>query len=398
MGLRKILDDMEPHFEKGGRYEKWYALYEAADTIFYSPSSVTKTNAHVRDGVDLKRIMITVWFCAFPAMFYGMWNIGFQANQIMLDAGIAGGEGWRHVMISMMAGYDPASLWDNFWHGFWYFIPVYAVTFVVGGFWEVLFAMKRGHEVNEGFFVTSILFALICPPSIPLWQVALGISFGVVIAKEVFGGTGKNFLNPALAGRAVLFFAYPAQMSGDAVWTAVDGFTGATPLSVVASDGMAVLQEKMTWMDAFLGNMHGSMGEVSTLAIFLGGGVLLWTGIASWRIVLGVLIGMFGLSMLFNSMQSDNLMMAMPWHWHLVLGGFAFGMMFMATDPVSSSMTNTGKWIFGALIGCMVVLIRVVNPAFPEGMMLAILFANLFAPLIDHFVVQANIKRRLARG
>ena len=342
--------------------------------------------------------MITVWFCAFPAMFYGMWNIGFQANQIMLDAGIAGGEGWRHVMISMMAGYDPASLWDNFWHGFWYFIPVYAVTFVVGGFWEVLFAMKRGHEVNEGFFVTSILFALICPPSIPLWQVALGISFGVVIAKEVFGGTGKNFLNPALAGRAFLFFAYPAQMSGDAVWTAVDGFTGATPLSVVASDGMAVLQEKMTWMDAFLGNMHGSMGEVSTLAIFLGGGVLLWTGIASWRIVLGVLIGMFGLSMLFNSMQSDNLMMAMPWHWHLVLGGFAFGMMFMATDPVSSSMTNTGKWIFGALIGCMVVLIRVVNPAFPEGMMLAILFANLFAPLIDHFVVQANIKRRLARG
>ncbi|MBB5187410.1 MULTISPECIES: NADH:ubiquinone reductase (Na(+)-transporting) subunit B [Zhongshania] len=398
MGLRKILDDMEPHFEKGGRYEKWYALYEAADTIFYSPSSVTKTNAHVRDGVDLKRIMITVWFCAFPAMFYGMWNIGFQANQIMLDSGIAAGEGWRHVMISMMAGYDPASLWDNFWHGFWYFIPVYAVTFVVGGFWEVLFAMKRGHEVNEGFFVTSILFALICPPSIPLWQVALGISFGVVIAKEVFGGTGKNFLNPALAGRAFLFFAYPAQMSGDAVWTAVDGFTGATPLSVVASDGMAVLQEKMTWMDAFLGNMHGSMGEVSALAIFLGGAVLLWTGIASWRIVVGVLIGMVGLSMLFNSMQSDNLMMAMPWHWHLVLGGFAFGMMFMATDPVSSSMTNTGKWIFGALIGCMVVLIRVVNPAFPEGMMLAILFANLFAPLIDHFVVQANIKRRLARG
>jgi Na+-transporting NADH:ubiquinone oxidoreductase subunit B len=398
MGLRKILDDMEPHFEKGGRYEKWYALYEAADTIFYSPSSVTKTNAHVRDGVDLKRIMITVWFCAFPAMFYGMWNIGFQANQIMLDSGIAAGEGWRHAMISMMAGYDPASLWDNFWHGFWYFIPVYAVTFVVGGFWEVLFAMKRGHEVNEGFFVTSILFALICPPSIPLWQVALGISFGVVIAKEVFGGTGKNFLNPALAGRAFLFFAYPAQMSGDAVWTAVDGFTGATPLSVVASDGMAVLQEKMTWMDAFLGNMHGSMGEVSALAIFLGGAVLLWTGIASWRIVVGVLIGMVGLSMLFNSMQSDNLMMAMPWHWHLVLGGFAFGMMFMATDPVSSSMTNTGKWIFGALIGCMVVLIRVVNPAFPEGMMLAILFANLFAPLIDHFVVQANIKRRLARG
>ena len=399
MGLRKFLDDIEPNFEKGGRFEKWYALYEAADTIFYSPSSVTKSNAHVRDGVDLKRIMITVWFCAFPAMFYGMWNIGFQANQIMLDTGLAAGEGWRHVMISMMAGYDPTSIWDNFWHGFWYFIPVYAVTFVVGGFWEVLFAMKRGHEVNEGFFVTSILFALICPPSIPLWQVALGISFGVVIGKEVFGGTGKNFLNPALAGRAFLFFAYPAQMSGDAVWTAVDGFTGATPLSVVASDGLAVLQEQMTWMDAFIGNMHGSMGEVSTLAILIGGAVLLWTGIASWRIVAGVLIGMFALTSLFNSVDSgSNLMMAMPWHWHLVLGGFAFGMMFMATDPVSASMTNTGKWVYGALIGVMVVLIRVVNPAFPEGMMLAILFANLFAPLIDHFVVQANIKRRLARG
>lgn len=399
MGLRKFLDDIEPNFEKGGRFEKWYALYEAADTIFYSPSSVTKSNAHVRDGVDLKRIMITVWFCAFPAMFYGMWNIGFQANQIMLDTGLAAGEGWRHVMISMMAGYDPTSIWDNFWHGFWYFIPVYAVTFVVGGFWEVLFAMKRGHEVNEGFFVTSILFALICPPSIPLWQVALGISFGVVIGKEVFGGTGKNFLNPALAGRAFLFFAYPAQMSGDAVWTVVDGFTGATPLSVVASDGLAVLQEQMTWMDAFIGNMHGSMGEVSTLAILIGGAVLLWTGIASWRIVAGVLIGMFALTTLFNSVDSgSNLMMAMPWHWHLVLGGFAFGMMFMATDPVSASMTNTGKWVYGALIGVMVVLIRVVNPAFPEGMMLAILFANLFAPLIDHFVVQANIKRRLARG
>jgi len=398
MGLRKVLDDMEPHFEKGGRYEKWYALYEAVDTIFYSPSSVTKTTAHVRDGVDLKRIMITVWFCVFPAMFYGMWNIGFQANTIMADMGIVAGEGWRHALIGMFAGYDPTSVWDNFWHGFWYFIPVYAVTFVVGGFWEVLFAMKRGHEVNEGFFVTSILFALICPPSIPLWQVALGISFGVVIGKEVFGGTGKNFLNPALTGRAFLFFAYPAQLSGDAVWTAVDGYTGATALSVAATDGMAALQDKLTWMDAFMGNMHGSMGEVSTIAILIGGAVLLWTGIASWRIVLGVFGGMVGLSLLFNSLGGDNPMMAMPWYWHFVLGGFAFGMIFMATDPVSASMTNTGKFIFGALIGVMVVLIRVVNPAFPEGMMLAILFANLFAPLIDHFVVQANIKRRLARG
>ena len=398
MGLRSLLDNLEPHFEKGGRFEKWYALYEAVDTIFYSPGSVTKTTAHVRDGVDLKRIMITVWFCAFPAMFFGMWNIGFQANTIMAEAGLAAGEGWRHVMIGMFAGYDPSSLWDNFWHGFWFFIPVYAVTFVVGGFWEVLFAMKRGHEVNEGFFVTSILFALICPPSIPLWQVALGISFGVVVGKEVFGGTGKNFLNPALTGRAFLFFAYPAQLSGDAVWTAVDGYTGATALSVAASEGMAALQQNLTWFDAFTGNMHGSMGEVSTIAILIGGAVLLWIGIASWRIVLGVFSGMVALSLLFNSVGGENPMMAMPWYWHFVLGGFAFGMIFMATDPVSAAMTNTGKFIFGLLIGAMVVLIRVVNPAFPEGMMLAILFGNLFAPLIDHFVVQANIKRRLARG
>ncbi len=397
--LRKILDDLEPHFHKGGKWENWFALYEAADTIFYSPDSTTKTTAHVRDGVDLKRMMITVWFCAFPAMFYGMWNVGFQANTIIADANVLLNDDWRFALINAFAGNDPTSIWDNFWYGFWYFIPVYLVTFVVGGFWEVLFAMKRGHEVNEGFFVTSILFALTCPPSIPLWQVALGISFGVVIGKEVFGGTGKNFLNPALTGRAFLFFAYPASMSGDAVWTAVDGYTGATALSVVASDGVAVMQQQLSWMDAFIGNIPGSMGETSTLAILLGGAVLLWTRIASWRIVAGVMIGMVALSSLLNLIGSDsNPMFAMGWEWHFVLGGFAFGMIFMATDPVSASMTNAGKWWFGGLIGVMVVLIRVVNPAFPEGMMLAILFANLFAPLIDHFVVQANINRRLARG
>jgi len=298
-----------------------------------------------------------------------------------------------------LGGSDPTNLWDNMWYGFWYFMPVYAMTFVVGAFWEVLFAMKRGHEVNEGFFVTSILFALICPPSIPLWQVALGISFGIVIGKEVFGGTGKNFLNPALVGRAFLFFAYPADMSGDEVWTAIDGYTGATALSVVASDGMAALQSQMTWWDSFIGTIQGSMGETSTAAILLGGLALLWTRIASWRIVMGVMLGMIGFSLLLNTIGStDNTMFAMPWYWHLTLGGFAFGMFFMATDPVSASMTNTGKWWFGGLIGVMVVLIRVVNPAFPEGMMMAILFANLCAPVIDHFVVQANIKRRLARG
>ena len=402
MALRKFLDKIEHHFEKGGRYEKWYALYEAVDTFFYRPGSVTRSTAHVRDGIDLKRIMITVWLCTFPAMFFGMWNIGFQANSIMAGNPelLAAQEGWRFGLIGMLGGFDPNSLWDCFIQGAAYFLPVYLTTFIVGGFWEVLFASIRRHEVNEGFFVTSVLFALTLPPDIPLWQVALGISFGVVIGKEVFGGTGKNFLNPALVGRAFLFFAYPADMSGDMVWTSVDGYAGATTLSVAAAGGMEqVTANGLTWWNAFVGLEHGSMGETSTLAIFIGGAFLLLTKIASWRIVSGVLLGMIATSMLFNSIGSDtNPMFAMPWYWHLVVGGFAFGMIFMATDPVSASMTNTGKWIFGALIGLMVVLIRVVNPAFPEGMMLAILFANLCAPLIDHFVVQANIKRRIARG
>ena len=396
MGLRKILDDMEHHFQEGGRFQNWYALYEAADTIFYSPGSVTKSTAHVRDGIDLKRIMITVWFAAFPAMFYGMYNLGFQATDVM--AAGQGVEGWRGALIETFGGYDAASIWHCFWYGAVFYLPIYIVTFVVGGFWEVLFAMKRGHEVNEGFFVTSILYALICPPDIPLWQVALGISFGVVIGKEVFGGTGKNFLNPALTGRAFLYFAYPAQLSGDSVWVAVDGYTAATPLSVVASDGMAALQQQWTWMEAFLGSIPGSVGETSTLAILIGGVILLATRVASWRIVTGVMIGMVALSSLLNVVGSDtNPAFAMPWYWHLVTGGFAFGMIFMATDPVSAAMTNTGKWAFGILIGLMTVLIRVVNPPFPEGIMLAILFATLFAPLMDHFVVQSNIKRRLAR-
>ncbi|OOV88280.1 NADH:ubiquinone reductase (Na(+)-transporting) subunit B [Oceanospirillum linum] len=399
MGLRKILDNMEPHFHKGGKYENWYALYEAVDTIFYSPGSTTKHTAHVRDGVDLKRMMITVWMCTFPAMFFGMWNVGYHANMAMAETGLMAAEGWRGGLISLFAGYDPASLWDNMIHGAMYFLPVYAVTFIVGGFWEVLFAMKRGHEVNEGFFVTSILFALTLPATIPLWQVALGITFGVVVAKEIFGGTGKNFLNPALAGRAFLYFAYPAQISGDAVWTAVDGYTGATALGVAAADGMAGLTETLTWWDSFTGVMPGSMGETSTLAIMIGGAVLLATKIASWRIVLGVFVGMFALSSLLNAIGSDtNPMFALPWYWHLTLGGLAFGMFFMATDPVSASMTNTGKFWFGILIGVMTVMIRVINPAFPEGIMLAILFANLFAPFIDHFVVQANIKRRMMRN
>lgn len=400
MSLRRFLDNLEPHFHKGGRFEKWYALYEAADTIFYKPADVTKTSSHVRDGIDLKRIMITVWLCTFPAMFFGMYNVGLQANTILAGSEQLAIEGWRGAILASITGFDPKSIWDNFMLGFMYFVPLYATVFIVGGFWEVLFAMKRGHEVNEGFFVTSVLFALTCPPDLPLWQAALGISFGVVIGKEVFGGTGKNFLNPALVGRAFLFFAYPAEMSGDTVWTAVDGYSGATALSIAAQDGMVALSGHMTWMDAFLGFEQGSIGETSTLALLLGGVVLLIMGIASTRIVLGVLLGTVATVFIYNWLGagSANPMYAMPFWWHFVLGGYAFGLFFMATDPVSASMTNTGKWWFGALIGFMVVTIRVVNPAYPEGMMLAILFANMFAPTIDYFVMQSNIKRRLARG
>ena len=399
MWLRDVLDNIEPHFDKGGRFEKFYSVYEMVDTIFYSPGHVTKTSAHVRDAVDMKRVMTTVWWCAFFPMLAGMYHTGLQANLAMDAMGVESLEGWRGVLLELVAGYDAKSIWDCVVYGAMFFVPIYMVVFVVGGLWEVVIATIRGHEVNEGFFVTSILFSLIVPASLPLWQAALGISFGVVIGKEIFGGTGKNFLNPALTGRAFLFFAYPGEISGDAVWTAVDGFSGATPLGIAALDGMkGVTTEGFTWMDAFLGKMQGSVGETSTLAIFIGGAILLITKTASWRIMAGVMLGMIATAMMFNSIGSEtNPMFSMPWHWHLVLGGFAFGMVYMATDPVSAAMTNTGKWWYGALIGVMCVLIRVVNPAYPEGIMLAILFANLFAPLIDWQVVRSNVKRRLAR-
>ncbi|PIW62678.1 NADH:ubiquinone reductase (Na(+)-transporting) subunit B [Shewanella sp. CG12_big_fil_rev_8_21_14_0_65_47_15] len=399
MSLKDFFERIEPDFEKGGKYEKFYALFEAAYTIFYTPGKVNKGKTHVRDNLDLKRMMITVWACAFPAMFVGMYNVGLQA-QLALVAGFATPDVWQVSLFSLFGTELTAnSGWPALmWYGACFFLPIYAVTFAVGGLWEVLFASIRGHEVNEGFFVTSILFALTLPATIPLWMVALGITFGVVVAKEVFGGTGRNFLNPALAGRAFLFFAYPLNMSGDTSWVVADGYSGATALSQAAS-GTLDYAINQNWWDAFFGFIPGSVGEVSTLAILLGGLVIIYTRIASWRIVGGVMVGMIAISTLLNVVGSDtNPMFAMPWYWHLVLGGFAFGMMFMATDPVSASFTNQAKWAYGILIGAMAVFIRVINPAFPEGMMLAILFANLFAPLFDHFVVQANIKRRIARG
>lgn len=397
--LREYIDHLEPHFEKGGKYEKWYALYEATTTILYTPGHVTRTASHVRDSIDLKRIMIFVWACTFPAMFWGMYNVGYQAVDAMGTTGVTSLEGWRGWMMSLFGAEYSKDVLSSMFIGALYFVPIYATAFIVGGFWEVLFASVRGHEINEGFFVTSILFALILPPDIPLWQVALGISFGVVVAKEVFGGTGKNFLNPALAGRAFLFFAYPTDMSGE-VWNVVDGYSGATPLAVSAAASVGSIDYgfNQNWWDAFYGFIPGSIGEVSTLMILIGGLLLAYLRIASIRIILAVFAGMVLTSSLLNWIGSEsNAMFEMPWHWHLVTGGFAFGMVFMATDPVSASLTNKGKWYFGFLIGFMCVMIRVVNPAYPEGMMLAILFANLFAPLIDHFVVQANIKRRARR-
>jgi Na+-transporting NADH:ubiquinone oxidoreductase subunit B len=398
MALRKILDSVEPLFTRGGKLEKYYSLFEMVDTLLYSPPNTTPHAPHARDALDLKRVMGYVWMATFPIMFMACFNTGLQANEAMSAMGLTTVDGLRGWLLDFV-GYDPNSILANFLHGLTYFLPIYMTTFIVGGIAEVVFALVRGHEVNEGFFVTSILFSLTLPPTIPLWMVAMGIIFGVVVGKEVFGGTGKNFLNPALTGRAFLFFAYPAAMSGDVVWTAVDGFSGATALSVAASGGVdAVLATNITWFDAFIGTIPGSIGETSTLACLIGGLMLLFTRIANWRIVVGVMIGMIATSLMFNAIGSEtNPMFDMPWHWHLVLGGFAFGMFFMATDPVTAAMTNEGRWYFGMLIGIMVVLIRVVNPAFPEGMMLAILFANIFAPLIDHFVIQKNIRRRLKR-
>ncbi|MFW2404377.1 MAG: NADH:ubiquinone reductase (Na(+)-transporting) subunit B [Gammaproteobacteria bacterium] len=411
MGLRRVLDRVRPLFVKGGRFENFHAVFEAVDTFFYTPEDVTRVAPHVRDGLDLKRVMIYVWIAVFPCALFGSWNVGFQANVAMADLGVLAAPGWRGEFLAAFGlGYDPLNVIDCLVHGLLYFLPIYLVAFFVGIAWEILFAAVRNHEVNEGFFVTSILFALILPPTIPLWQVALGISFAVVFAKEAFGGTGKNFLNPALAGRAFLFFAYPAQISGDAVWTAVDGFTGATPLTLGTAGGVDAIvgagdygaagtgAEWAAWMDAFIGSISGSIGSTSALLCLLGGLFLLVTKIASWRIVAGVFVGMVATATVFNLLDGGiNPAMQLPWHWHLVTGGFAFGMMFMATDPVSASMTSAGRWIFGALVGFLTVLIRVLNPAFPEGIMLAILFANLVAPLIDWGVVRINVRRRIRR-
>lgn len=409
--LRKLLDRLHPSFDKGGKLEKLYPLYEALDTFLYTPSDTTRTASHVRDGMNLKRMMSLVVVALGPCIFMALYNTGYQANYAVANGLGTQLDTWREPILSSLGlGHDPNSFLDNLILGSLYFLPVYIVTMTVGGLWEVLFATVRGHEVNEGFLVTGMLFPLTLPPTIPLWQVAIGISFGVVIGKEIFGGTGKNFLNPALTARAFLYFAYASEISsetnrwGEGVWAAADGITGPTPLGAMAAAtnpttaSVPTLTE-LGWWDCFIGFTQGSMGETSTLAALLGAAMLIALGVGSWRIMVGCVVGLLAMGTVLYVFRgsSDNTMMYLAPHWHLVIGGFAFGAVFMATDPVSAAMTDTGRWIYGVLIGVMTVLVRTINPAFPEGIMLAILFGNVMAPLIDYFVIQANIKRRLAR-
>jgi len=403
--LRRLLDQLGKPFEKGGKLEKLAPLYEAADTFFYTPSRVTRTGAHVRDALDLKRMMILVVIATLPCVAMALYNTGLQANLAIDPAKVALLDGWRHDVIRFFGvGYSPASILACAFHGALYFLPLYIVTMVVGLTWEVGFAMVRKEEVNEGFFVTGILFQLILPPTTPLWQAAIAISFGVVLAKEVFGGTGMNFINPALAARAFLFFAYPAEISGDRVWTAVapnfsvDGFSGATMLAQARQMTGPFEALGLSWGNAFLGLEPGSMGETSALACLLGALLLIATGIGSWRTMAGVTLGTIAMALVFNALATPaHPYFEIPFWWHMVLGGWAFGTVFMATDPVTSPFTERGKWIYGLMIGALVVLVRTVNPAYPESMMLVILFMNVLAPLIDYPIVKANINRRFNR-
>jgi Na+-transporting NADH:ubiquinone oxidoreductase subunit B len=454
--LRDQLDKVEPLFEKGGKLEKLYPLYEAKDTFLFSPGETATGNTHVRDSLDLKRMMITVVLALGPCILMALYNTGYQANlaiaQAATEANVPADQlqlgGWRPWLMDL-AGfhfrYDSQEELGSFYspglvnfilcmiHGALYFLPVYAVCMAAGGTAELIFSIVRGHEINEGFLVTGMLFPLTLPPNIPLWQVAVGIIFGVVVGKEIFGGTGRNFLNPALTARAFLYFAYAPDISGGNVWTAVnskilqngsykfDGYSGATALNAFAEGGavnngtlemsakfndklnggeIAVeFTNQLTWFDAFVGNCHGSMGETSVLACLLGAGLLIFMGIGSWKIMTGVVSGALVLSFIFYTAASEASPMlgVAPW-WHLVIGGFAFGTVFMATDPVSAAMTDLGKWIYGILIGATTIMVRAINPAFPEGIMLAILFGNTLAPLIDFYVVQANVKRRQKKG
>ncbi len=372
--LRNLLDKQKPHFEKGGKFEKLHSMFDAMETLFFVPNTVTTKGAHIRDAVDMKRTMIVVFIALMPALIFGMWNIG---NLHFLSIGESG------------------ELWTNIWYGFLKMLPIIIVSYGVGLGLEIVFAQIRGHEVNEGFFVSGLLIPMIVPPEIPLWQLAIAVAFAVIFGKEVFGGTGMNIVNPALLARAFLFFAYPGDISGDKVWIAdkADAFSGATPLGNSLVGNFDALPSVY---DMFMGFIPGSNGETSALMILLGAVLLLATGIASWRIMFTVFIGGYVMGLLFN-LWGANDYMNLPAHYHLIMGGFAFGAVFMATDPVTATQTKKGMYLYGFLIGMIAVLIRVFNPAYPEGVMLAILLMNVFAPLIDHYVIEGNIKKRLKR-
>ncbi len=393
--LRTILDKLGPHFGKGGKLQSIGPLFDAFDTFAYSPGHTTRGAPYVRDALDLKRLMSAVFIAVAPCCLMACYNTGLQAN-LGIEAMGQDLAGWRAALLSLIGiGFNPNNIIANLLHGALYFVPVYIVTLAVGVAWETVFASVRKHGIHEGLFVTSLLFPLIVPPAIPLWQVAIAISFGVVIGKEVFGGVGMNIMNPALVARVFLYFAYPVEISGDAVWVAVDGYTQATPLGSLAN---GISDYGYAWWEAFVGLMPGSMGETSALACLIGAGILIVTKVASWRIMAGCVIGMVATALLLNVIGSEtNLLFGVNPLWHFVLGGFAFGTVFMATDPITASHTRQGKWWYGGLIGFLTILVRVINPAFPEGIMLAILFGNVFAPAIDKIFVNQNIKRRQLR-
>jgi Na+-transporting NADH:ubiquinone oxidoreductase subunit B len=384
--LRKQLDRIKPHFHEGGRFSRFRSVFEGFETFIFVPDTITTKGAHIRDYIDLKRSMFIVVIALIPSLLFGCYNIGLQHFRAF------------GPVVSELDG----SVLGLFWFGLLKVIPLIVVSYVVGLGIEFFTAQVRGHEINEGFLVSGMLIPLIVPVDTPLWMLAIATAFAVIIGKEVFGGTGMNILNPALTARAFLFFSYPAWMSGDKVWVEgvmnstnmVDTFSGATPLAVAAAHDTSNLPSVM---EMFIGTIPGSVGETSTLAILIGAAILLFTGIGNWKIMLSVVLGGLGMGYLMN-LIAVNPFMEIPAYYHLIMGGFAFGAVFMATDPVTATQTEKGKWIYGFLIGVLAVLIRVLNPAYPEGMMLAILLMNVFAPLIDHYIVEGSVKRRLKRA
>lgn len=382
-----------------GPRDRWQPLQEAWQGLLRTSAPPTAGSLHVRDSFSLKRIMATVVAALFPCVVMALWNTGFQLHLAMQAEGLQQLPFWHESVFSLLGvGHDPAFFGDNLLLGALHFLPVLLVCWLTALFWEALFAVGRRLPLSEGWGVSGLMLALILPPAIPLWQVAAGMSFGIVFGKEIFGGTGRNFLNPALTGYACLFFAYPGEFSGGGAYLPLDGITSATPLALAAEGGVAAITARWSWMEAFLGLIPGSFGETSTLACLAGALVLLASGVASWRTLLATLIGVLAATQLFNAIGSaTNPLFALPFHWHLALGSLAFGLVFMATDPVSSALTDSGRWVYGFLVGAMLILVRVLNPAFTEGTMFAILLGNIFAPVIDRFVLQAQIKKRQRR-